>query len=170
MYFMIHMALIKYKDLPDIRKKYKDKKIVFCSGSFDLTHAGHVLFFEDCKKYGEILVVSVGSDILINKFKSTNRPVLNQHIRLKMVNSLKPVDIVFMNKSTPEEHPQADTEVAFRNLRPDVYVINKDASDIPYRKMLAKKYGVKLVILNRRCPKEFDNVSTTSIIDKIKSL
>jgi cytidyltransferase-like protein len=165
---MFYMALVKYKDLPGIRNKFKDKKIVFCSGSFDLTHAGHVLFFEDCKKCGDVLVVGVGSDKLINKFKDDKRPVLNNHLRLKMVDSLKPVDLVFLNESKATEHPQTINEVAFRNLKPDVYVINKDASDIPYRKTMAKKYGVKMVILERRCPPEFGNISTTQLINKIK--
>ena len=48
------------------------EKIVFCSGSFDLVHAGHVLFFEDCKKIGEILVVGVGGDAIIKKTKVTS--------------------------------------------------------------------------------------------------
>lgn len=159
-----------YKSLPSIRKRYKDKKIVFCSGSFDLTHAGHVLFFEDCKKYGDILVVGIGSDKLIKKFKDDKRPILNNQLRLKMVDSLKPVDIVFLNESGTTEHPQAINEVAFRNLKPDIYVINKDASDIPYRQTMAKKFGVKLMILNRRCPKEFDDISTTKIIEKIMDI
>ena len=164
------MIYRSYKSLPGIRKKYKDKKIVFCSGSFDLTHAGHVLFFEDCKKYGNILVVGLGSDKLIRKYKDRKRPILNNHLRLKMVDSLKPVDIVFLNESKVTEHPHAINEVALRDLQPDVYIINKDASDIPYRKTMAKKFGVKLIILNRRCPKKFRRISTTKIIEKIKNL
>lgn len=164
------MICAGYKYLPDIRKRYKNKKIVFCSGSFDLTHAGHVLFFEDCKKYGDILVVGIGSDKLIKTFKDGKRPILNNHLRLKMVDSLKPVDVVFLNQSKTTEHPQTINEAAFRNLKPDIYVINKDASDIPYRKAMAKKFGVKLVISDRRCPKEFENISTTKIIDKINNI
>lgn len=164
------MALIKYKDLPRIRKQFKDKKIVYCSGSFDLTHVGHVLFFEDCKKYGDILVVGLGSDKLIKKFKGSKRPILNNQLRLKMVDSLKPVDMVFLNESKTTEHPHTVNKVAFRYLKPDVYIINEDAAEIPYRKIAAKKYGVKLIILPRRCPKKFEKISTTEIINKIKSL
>src|SRR3989338_1824789 len=116
------MAILKRKNLPSIRKKHKDQKIVYCDGAFDLVHVGHVLFFEDCKQYGDILVVGLGSDALIKKNKGKDRPILNE-----------------------------------------------DAFDIPYRRKAAKKYGVKLVILPRSCPKEFEEISTSKIIEKIKN-
>ncbi|MDO8430712.1 MAG: hypothetical protein Q7S72_01875, partial [Candidatus Taylorbacteria bacterium] len=59
-------------------------------------------------------------------------------------------------------------DVVIEKLKPDVYVINKDASDIPYRKSFTKKHGVPLVILDRWYPREFENPSTTKIIEKIK--
>ena len=163
------MAIITYNDFPKIRKRYRRNKIVFCSGSFDLTHAGHVLFFEDCKKLGEILVVVVGSDKMIKRNKSPERPVLNESIRLKTVASLKPVDFCVMEK-TMRKHPLGHLTEAFKKLRPDFYAINKDAFDIPYRKMIAKKFNVKLVILDRWCPPAFEDISTTKIIEKIKNL
>src|SRR3989338_4598654 len=91
------VAVIQYKDFKQLRNKLRGKKIVFCSGIFDITHAGHVLFFEDCKTYGDILAVAVGSDAIIRINKGPARPVLNEHLRLKMVDSLKPVDYCFID-------------------------------------------------------------------------
>ncbi len=162
------MICKNYEDLPAIREKYKDQKLVFCSGSFDLVHAGHALFFEDCKKLGDILVVGVGSDQLL-VWKGKDRPVLNQYVRLKMIDTLRPVDYCFLDESTLSDHPQTVLEETFKRLKPDVYVINEDASDIEYRKSMVEKYGVKMVILPRTCPPEFENISTTKIIEKIKS-
>jgi len=164
------MAVINVGDLSRIREKHKDKKIVFCSGSFDLTHAGHILFFEDCKKYGEILVVSVGKDSSIKKNKGEGRPIFNQHIRLKMIDSLKPVDYTYINPISVPGNKLHSIEHAFKNLRPDVYVINEDAFDISYRKELCAKFNVKLTILPRYCPEEFEGISTSKIIEKIKNL
>ncbi|MEK7074233.1 MAG: adenylyltransferase/cytidyltransferase family protein, partial [Patescibacteria group bacterium] len=92
------MSIIEFKDIASLRKEHKDKKIVFCSGTFDLTHAGHVLFLEDCKKYGDLLVVAVGNDFnqRVNA-KGKGRPVQNEHLRLKMVSSLKPVDYALLD-------------------------------------------------------------------------
>jgi glycerol-3-phosphate cytidylyltransferase-like family protein len=40
------MTIINYSDLENLREKYKDKKIVYCGGVFDITHAGHVIFLK----------------------------------------------------------------------------------------------------------------------------
>ena len=43
------MSQTTLKELASLREKFKDKKIVFCSGCFDLFHAGHVLFLKIAK-------------------------------------------------------------------------------------------------------------------------
>lgn len=164
------MAVISINDLKRIREENKGKKIVFCSGSFDLTHAGHILFFEDCKKHGDILVVAVGKDSSIKDNKGDKRPILNQYIRLKTIDSLKPVDYCYIDQTSMSGNKLYTIERAFENLKPDMYVINEDAFDIPYRKELSEKYRVKLIILPRTCPPEFDGISTSKIIQKIKEL
>ena len=164
---MFKMAQISFGDLQQIRKEHKDKKIVFCSGSFDLTHAGHVLFFEDCKKYGDILVVGVGSDKMLKENKGDKRPILNEHIRLKMIDSLKPVDYCILDNISDKEHPLGILNLAFESLKPDIYVINEDAFNITYRIDLCKKFNIEMVKLKRWCPKEFDSISATKIINTI---
>ncbi|MDP3697466.1 MAG: adenylyltransferase/cytidyltransferase family protein [Candidatus Taylorbacteria bacterium] len=162
------MICKSYTSLPSIRRKHKDKKLVFCSGSFDLVHAGHILFFEDCKRLGDVLTVGVASDMMLRRHKGKGRPVLNQHVRLKTIDALKPVDYCFLDESTHRDHLLGVIEEVFKRLRPDIYVINQDTFDVEYRKMLAKKYGVKMKILKRTAPPEFENISTSKIIDKIK--
>lgn len=164
------MICKSYKNLPSLRRKYKNKKIVFCSGSFDIAHAGHVLFFEDCNKYGDVLIVGIGNDHILERNKGKGRPVLNQNARLKLIDSLKPVDYCFLDESTKKNHPLDIVEETFRLLKPDIYIINEDASNVPYRKQLASKYKVKMKILKRSCPPEFENISTSKIIEKIKNL
>jgi len=163
------MAKTTLENLSEIKQRHKGKKIIFCSGSFDLTHAGHLLFFEDCKNLGDVLVVMVGGDKAIRRGKGGTRPILNEHLRIKMIDALKPVDYTLIDELDPiDVHPLHAIDLALEALRPDVYVINKDASDIPYRQNLARKHHVELVILERTCPEEFDGVSTTNIIEKIK--
>ncbi len=165
------MARIKLEELEDVRERHRDQKIVFSSGCFDLIHAGHMLFLEDCKKHGDILVVMVGSDEVIRRDKGTKRPIMNEHLRIKMTDSLKPVDYTFLDRALPgDPYSLYFIDVVFGKLKPDVYVINTDAYDIPYRENFSKKHSVLLVILNRTAPPEFDEVSTTKIIQKIKSI
>ena len=151
------MTKITLEDLSNLRVDLRNEKIVFCSGTFDLTHVGHVLFFEDCKKYGDYLVVAVGEDATIRKVRGKSRPILNEHIRLKTVDSYKPVDYVLLNGMIDEDPNSEIWEIIYR-LRPDTCVINKDAFDIPGRRKICVEYGVELVILDRNCPEEYDNV------------
>jgi cytidyltransferase-like protein len=163
------MAKIEFKDLRTIRERHKDQKIVFCSGGFDLTHAGHVLFFEDAKKQGDVLVVLVGSDKAVKRDKGPARPILNEHMRIKLVDSLKPVDYTMTDELTsPDKHALHYLDMVFEELRPDVYVANEDAFDIPYRKIFSEKHNAKLVVLKRWSPPEFETISTTKIIGRVK--
>jgi cytidyltransferase-like protein len=162
------MAIITLNDLPKIRSRHADKKIVFCSGVFDLTHAGHVLFFEDCKKHGDILVVAVGTDVDVRKYKGNERPILNQYIRLKMVDSLKPVDYCFYGSPLKNEGYMMPIRSMMKRLKPDVYVVNEDA--LQGRRAIAKACNAKLKVCNRSCPFQFEAISTTSIIEKIKKV
>jgi cytidyltransferase-like protein len=160
-----------YEDLPHIRERHKHETLVLCSDSFDLTHAGHILFFEDCKAQGDILVVMVGDDATLRSDKGIGRPVLNQDIRLKTVSSLKPVDYCFLWGILPNEpYELFHMEKIFTQLRPQKYIVNSDAYGIPYREQLVKKHGIEFVVLERRCPPEFENISTSKIIEKIKKI
>jgi len=163
------MSQIHLKNLEVLRTENAHKKIVFCSGSFDLVHAGHVLFFEDCKKFGDILVVGIGGDAVIKRLKGSQRPIMNEHVRLKTVTSLKPVDYCVLDTHEHPLHPFEFVEAVMRTLRPDVYVVNHDAFDMPSRKKLTQDFGVKLEILKRWCPPEFENISTTRLVEKIKN-
>lgn len=43
------------------------KKVILCHGVFDLVHPGHIIHFEEAKKLGDILVVSVTSAPYVRK-------------------------------------------------------------------------------------------------------
>lgn len=166
------MAIIKHADLEKIRKRFRDKTIVYCSGSFDLPHLGHILHLNYCKKLGDILVVNVGPDSDIKKNKGGGRPILSQKIRLKTLDFLKPVDFVFLGKAFKDgEHPFFHLAEVLKKLAPDLYVINRDSGHIiPQIRKVARQFKIKLVVAGRKFPKEFRDVSTTKIVKKIKKL
>lgn len=164
------MAIIEAYELPTIRERHKNEKIVFCSGVFDLTHAGHILFFEECKKWGDILVVAIGCDENTRNVKGADRPILNEKVRAKIVSSLKPVDYCFVDKPYPPDMIPPLPEWVFPLVKPDVYVINDDTYEIPKRKEIAERFGIEFIVLRREAPKEFDGISTSKIIKKIRGV
>ena len=60
-------------------------------GAFDGLHPGHLDFFKQAKKYGDFLIVSVGTDKNVEKIKG-KKPLFNQTERLHLVQSCKIVD------------------------------------------------------------------------------
>lgn len=71
---------------------------VITFGTFDVFHIGHVNILERAKKVGDYLIVGVSSDQL-NFSKKQRYPVYNQEQRLKIVESLRFVDEVFVEES-----------------------------------------------------------------------
>jgi glycerol-3-phosphate cytidylyltransferase len=66
-------------------------RILTC-GTFDLFHIGHLNILENAKAFGDILVVGVSTDELVKKYKG-NFPVFNFEQRLRIIRSLKCVDV-----------------------------------------------------------------------------
>ena len=76
--------------------KWKDagKKIVFTNGCFDLIHIGHVLYLEEAKSLGDILVVGVNSDVSVQRIKGPHRPIKDIFNRSHILAALSSVDAV----------------------------------------------------------------------------
>ena len=86
---------ISNKDLYDLKNlKKKGKKIILCHGSFDLIHPGHLNHFEQAKKFGDILVVTITADNFIKK--NIHSPFYSQNIRINFLKNLKVVDYAFV--------------------------------------------------------------------------
>ena len=90
-----------------------NKKIVLCHGDFDLLHIGHIRHFEQAKKLGDVLVVTITPDKYVNK--GPHRPVFNENLRAEAIAALDCVDYVAINK-----WPMAVETIQF--LQPDFYV------------------------------------------------
>ncbi|MBI4063325.1 MAG: adenylyltransferase/cytidyltransferase family protein [Elusimicrobia bacterium] len=96
------------------------KKIIHCHGVFDLLHAGHVCHFEEAKKMGDILIVTLTPDIYVNK--GPHRPAFPQQLRARVIAALEIVDYVAINR-----WPAATKTIEL--LRPDIYVKGPDYRD-----------------------------------------
>ena len=71
---------------------------VITFGTFDVFHIGHVNILERAKQQGDYLIVGVSSDEL--NFKKKQRyPIYSQADRIKILESLRFVDEVFVEES-----------------------------------------------------------------------
>ncbi len=105
----------KIKDLAEILKTLRSqgKKIVHCHGVFDLLHIGHIRYFEQAKRMGDVLVVTITEDGHVDK--GPLRPAFTEALRSEAIASLSCVDYVAVN-------PWPTAEETLRLLRPDFYV------------------------------------------------
>ena len=96
-------------------------KKVFVSGCFDLIHSGHVEFFNEAAKFGQ-LYVRLGTDANILALKG-HHTMYNDAERLFMVQNLKSVHDVAMSIGTGRYDYIEDMKV----VRPDIYICGDDA-------------------------------------------
>ncbi|MGF1889745.1 adenylyltransferase/cytidyltransferase family protein [Photobacterium profundum] len=73
-------------------------KRVITFGTFDVFHVGHLNILERCASLGDTLIVGVSSDEL-NYSKKQRYPIYDQESRLKITQSLRFVDEVFIENS-----------------------------------------------------------------------
>jgi rfaE bifunctional protein kinase chain/domain/rfaE bifunctional protein nucleotidyltransferase chain/domain len=96
------------------------KKTVHCHGVFDLLHIGHLRHLNGARKLGDMLVVTITPDHLVNK--GPGRPAFTETLRAEALAMLECVDLVAINR-----WPTAIEVI--RMLRPDFYVKGSDYID-----------------------------------------
>ncbi len=140
-------------------KKWKNegKKIVFTNGCFDIIHAGHVDYLEKAKSLGDVLIVGLNSDESVRRIKGKDRPVNIQEHRKKVLEALKPVDLVVVfDEDTPER--------LIKQIKPDVLVKGGDWSiENIVGADFVRSYGGKVFTIDF-----VYDVSTTKIIEKAR--
>lgn len=90
----------KIRDLQELATVLAETRqglnVVHCHGVFDLMHIGHIRHFQEAKKAGDILVVTITPDRHVNK--GPHRPVFTETLRAEAIASLDCVDYVAINK------------------------------------------------------------------------
>jgi len=152
------------------RHKKQGQKIVLVTGCFDIIHLGHLLFFNDAKKCGDILVIGIGSDQTIKQLKGQSRPVMNERLRSRLLAAFTVIDYVIINKE-PCLNYNIDHSILMSKIKPDIYVVPSTDKKLADKKALAAKYGGRLKTCRRLPPNHLKGgISSTQLLDKIKQL
>jgi rfaE bifunctional protein nucleotidyltransferase chain/domain len=138
---------------------FKNQKIVFTNGCFDILHLGHIEYLAKAAELGDILVVGLNSDRSVNRIKGKTRPINDEHSRSMILASLKFVTAVVMfDEETPYE--------LIKTIQPDILVKGKDwkiEEIVGHDIVLAKGGKVETINLT-------PGYSTTAIEQKILKL
>lgn len=99
--------------------RFKDKKIVFTNGCFDILHLGHIEYLAHARDLGHVLIVGLNSDESVRRLKGQHRPVNKENAREVTLAALGFVDgVVVFNEDTPQK--------LIELVQPDVLVKGKD--------------------------------------------
>lgn len=71
-------------------------RVVYCDGTFDMFHAGHIETLRQAKQMGDFLLVGIHDDATVNERKGSNFPIMNLHERTLAVLSCRYVDEVII--------------------------------------------------------------------------
>lgn len=156
--------IVSIEELSELRRRFKDKKIVLASGVFDLLHRGHAEYLRVAKELGDVLVVMVKSDERVRTSKGPNRPMLPEVDRAVMVDSLKGVNFTFISPHIPFKNVEMDPvyKKVFKALQPDIfYSTNAKWSEL-------ERLGIGKIVIAPR-PTDEKLRSTTSIIAHVQA-
>ncbi len=124
-------------------------KTIWCNGTFDILHPGHIELFKIAKSLGDRLIVATDSDNKIKKAKGSNRPVNNLSFR-------KYIDVVIVFDSEEELNS------LIKIYSPDVMLLG---SDWEGRNIVGGKYAKEIKFL----PRLVEHASS-DIINKITNI
>ena len=126
-------------------------KIVWCNGTFDILHPGHIELFKVGKSLGDKLIVATDTDEKIRQDKGSSKPVNNLCDRISMLQAIKYIDEVLYFGNRKE------LEGLIELYSPDILLLGDDwrGGDV-----VGRQYAKEVKFLPRL------NYSTTKIIEK----
>lgn len=138
--------------------RFKDQKIVFTNGCFDILHPGHIDYLAKASDLGDRLVIGLNTDTSVKLLgKDDNRPLQNENSRALILAALHFTDaIILFDEPTPLE--------LIKIIQPHVLV---KGSDYKINEIVGGEY----VLNNGGEVKTIDflpGFSTTAIVNKIK--
>lgn len=136
--------------------RFKDKKIVFTNGCFDIIHRGHVEYLAKAASLGNALILGLNTDASVKRLKGSSRPVQDENTRALVLASFSFITkVVLFDEDTPYE--------LINLVKPDFLVKGGDYSPesiVGYD--IVKNHGGQIVTIDL-----VEGHSTTSIINRM---
>jgi D-beta-D-heptose 7-phosphate kinase/D-beta-D-heptose 1-phosphate adenosyltransferase len=155
---------LKRKNLPELLRLVKElkkqgKKIVFTNGCFDLLHSGHINFFSESRRLGDLLIVALDDDESVKRLKGRGRPVISEEERARILCALDSIDYVTVFSAV-------ELDSIIRQIQPDILT---KGSNYTYQKVygreLVEQSGGRVALIPVT-----DKISSTGIISNIRNI
>lgn len=133
----------------------KDARIVYCDGTFDLLHPGHVSFLKKAKELGDYLVVGVHDDVPV---PGRMPPIMTLQERVLNVLAMKYVDDVIIGA------PYVITKELIKQVEPSVVVEGSN----PTRTNQEESYRIPNEIgIFKKIESEYPDFTAKTVIKRI---
>ena len=100
-----------------------ENDIVWCNGTFDILHPGHIQLFKVARSLGNKVIVATDTDEKIRVDKGEHRPINNLAYRVAMLEAIKYIDVVHTFGSREE------LEGLIEMYAPDILLLGDDWRD-----------------------------------------
>ena len=99
--------------------RFKDEKIVFTNGCFDIVHRGHLEYLALAASLGNKLIIGLNTDASVQELKGPTRPINDEYSRALLLASMGFVDmVIFFSEETPYD--------LIKFVQPDILVKGSD--------------------------------------------
>ena len=115
-------------------------KTVWCNGTFDILHPGHIQLFKVARSLGDRVIVATDTDEKIKKDKGDDRPVNDLTYRVAMLEAIKYIDVVLTFGDRKE------LEGLIQLYSPDILLLGDDWR---YGDVVGREYGKEVRFLPR---------------------
>ena len=131
-------------------------KIIWCNGTFDMLHPGHIQLFKVARSLGDRVIVATDTDEKIKKDKGFDRPVNDLCHRVAMLEAVKYIDVVHTFGD------RAELEGLIQMYNPDILLLGDDWR---YGDVVGREYAKEVRFLPR-----VGGYASSKTIKKIQNL
>ena len=131
-------------------------KTVWCNGTFDILHPGHIQLFKVARSLGDRVIVATDTDEKIKKDKGDDRPVNDLSYRVAMLEAIKYIDVVLTFGDRKE------LEGLIQLYSPDILLLGDDWR---HGDVVGRKYAKEVRFLPR-----VGGYASSNIVKRIHNL
>ena len=131
-------------------------KIVWCNGTFDILHPGHIQLFKAARALGDRVIVATDTDEKIKNDKGDSRPINDLSHRVAMLEAIKYIDVVHTFGSRKE------LEGLIQLYNPDILLLGDDWR---HGDVVGRKYAKEVRFLPR-----VGGYASSNIVKRIHNL
>jgi glycerol-3-phosphate cytidylyltransferase len=125
----------------------------FTCGQFDLTHYGHYLMFEECKKQCDYLIVGLQTNANIDR-KEKHKPIQSLEERRGQLRACRWIDKIIIYET------EKDLYNLLKELKPDIRFIGEDWKG---KEFTGHDLDIKVIFNTRK-----HNYSSSGLIERVK--